>query len=78
MQQSFASPYSRLFALRENITSARWERRELCMGQDDVCTGDLVGIDRRPTIMSFGEDEDGELYIAAVSNTAPLVALSTT
>ena len=41
------------------------------MGQDDVCTGDLVGVDRRRHIVSFGEDEDGEVYIMAVSDATP-------
>ena len=41
------------------------------MGEDDVCTGDLVGVARRRNIVSFGEDEDGEVYILAVSNAAP-------
>lgn len=42
------------------------------MGQDDVCTGDLVGVARRRNIVSFGEDEDGEVYILAVSNASPV------
>ena len=41
------------------------------MGADDVCTGDLVGVARRRNIVSFGEDDDGEVYILAVSNATP-------
>ena len=33
------------------------------MGDDGVCTGELVGTERAKHILSFGEDEDGELYI---------------
>lgn len=40
------------------------------MGEDDVCTGDLVGVARRKRIiLSFGEDEDGELYVVTVRTT---------
>ena len=40
------------------------------MGQDDVCTGDLEGVAKRSRIiLSFGEDEDGELYILTVGST---------
>lgn len=41
------------------------------MGESDVCTGDLVGVDRKRHITSFGEDEDGEVYILAVDNATP-------
>ena len=41
------------------------------MGEDDVCTGDLVGVDRKRKIFSFGEDEDGEVYILASSTNRP-------
>ena len=61
----------RLFALRENVTTATWQRQELCMGESDVCTGDLVGVARKRHIASFGEDEDGEVYILAVGDATP-------
>ena len=41
------------------------------MGDDGVCTGELVGTERAKHILSFGEDEDGELYILTTSNPSP-------
>ena len=41
------------------------------MGESDVCTGDLVGVARKRHVTSFGEDEDGELYILAVDDATP-------
>ena len=41
------------------------------MGASDVCTGDLVGVARKRHVTSFGEDEDGEVYILAVDNASP-------
>ena len=52
-------------------SSGEWEHTEMCMGDDFVCTGDLVGTDRQRYILSFGEDEKGELYILTTSNPSP-------
>ena len=41
------------------------------MGDDFVCTDGLVGTGRARNILSFGEDETGELYILATSNATP-------
>ena len=41
------------------------------MGGDGVCTGELVGTERAIHILSFGEDEDGELYILTTSFPSP-------
>ena len=41
------------------------------MGDDSVCTGELVGTQRAKHILSFGEDEDGELYILTTSFALP-------
>ncbi len=41
------------------------------MGGEDVCTGDLVGGGRAHFIVSFGEDEDGEVYVLATSRASP-------
>lgn len=38
------------------------------MGDSDVCTGDLVGVNRARFVLSFGEDEDGELYVLTSSS----------
>ena len=62
---------SKLFVLQENKTSGEWQQQELCMGGDSVCTGELVGTQRVKNILSFGEDEDGELYILATAFASP-------
>ena len=33
-----------------------------------MCTGDLVGVNRARSVLSFGEDEDGELYVLTSSS----------
>ena len=60
-----------MFALRENVTSGEWDHMELCMGGDDTCTDGLVGTEREKFILSFGEDEDGELYMLTTSRAQP-------
>ena len=55
-----------MFALKEK-EDGEWESTELCMGDDTVCTDGLVGEDRERHILSFGEDEDGELYVLVTS-----------
>ena len=57
----------RMFGLRENVTSGEWKHMELCMGNSGTCTGGLVGADRERYILSFGEDEEGELYVLTTS-----------
>ena len=57
----------RVFALRENVTSGEWDHMELCMGGGDTCTDGLVGTERERFILSFGEDEEGELYMLTTS-----------
>ena len=58
-----------LLALREK--DGGWERSRLCMGDQSVCTGDLVGEERNRYLLSFGEDEDGELYVLTSSRPSP-------
>ena len=45
------------------------------MGDDSVCTGGLVGTEREKFILSFGEDEEGELYILTTSRASPTSAV---
>ena len=62
----------RVFALKEaEGEDGGWERTELCMGDSSVCTDGLVGTNRERHILSFGEDEDGELYILVTSDPSP-------
>ena len=61
---------SKVFALRESEGvggEVEWESSELCMGDSSICTDGLVGEGRKKNILSFGENEDGELYILATS-----------
>ena len=60
-----------MFALRENVTSGEWGHMELCMGGEDTCTDGLVGTEREKFILSFGEDEEGELYMLTTSRAQP-------
>ena len=46
----------------------RWQRNDLCMGDGSTCIGDLVGEERETFILSFGEDEDGEVYVLTTSS----------
>lgn len=70
----FLPYHRRLFTLRESTEegSTRWQRSNLCMGDESTCTGGLVGQEREHFVLSFGEDEDGELYILTTSNASPL------
>jgi hypothetical protein len=64
----------RVFALKEEEGEdggVRWERSELCMGDEMVCTDGLVGKERERHILSFGEDEDGEIYILVTNDASP-------
>ena len=37
------------------------------MGDENTCTDGLVGTDREKFILSFAEDEEGELYMLTTS-----------
>ncbi|XP_038074545.1 mucin-3A-like isoform X47 [Patiria miniata] len=53
--------YGRLFQLTENTTTNTWERQDICLGDSSVCKGNLLNTFPR-YIMSFAEDERGEVY----------------
>ncbi|KAL9954842.1 hypothetical protein ACROYT_G042423 [Oculina patagonica] len=57
---------SRMFTLTENKTTGLWEDKEICFGDDKYCTNKLSGEFER-YILSFGEDEEGELYILSTN-----------
>ena len=43
----------------------------VCMGDETICTDGLVGGERERFILSFGEDEEGELYMLTTSRARP-------
>ena len=68
------SEFRQLFVLREvegNDGGVSWERSRLDMGDSSTCTGDLVGQARQRYILSFGEDEDGEVYMLTARSPTP-------
>ncbi|XP_070577660.1 HHIP-like protein 2 [Ptychodera flava] len=56
-----------IFKLVENQQTETWTREEVCTGDETVCTGDLTG-SYLTRILSFGEDESGELYMLATDS----------
>ena len=52
----------RMFTLKENMKSKKWESKEVCMGDSSYCNGPGISGDYASMILSFGEDESGELY----------------
>ncbi|KAL5008854.1 hypothetical protein ScPMuIL_014435 [Solemya velum] len=52
----------RLFRLVENRETSKWQSKEVNMCGPDLCTPPLNGT-YLPHILSFGEDEDGEIYL---------------
>ncbi|XP_071483008.1 HHIP-like protein 2 [Diadema antillarum] len=57
----------RLFELTEDLTSGEWNNKDLCLGDNTVCTGNMLGTFPR-NILSFGEDEMGEIYLLSTSS----------
>nr|XP_006823756.1 PREDICTED: HHIP-like protein 2-like [Saccoglossus kowalevskii] len=55
---------SAFFKLIENKDTGEWTRDYVCLGDATVCTGDLTGV-FPDKILSYGEDENGELYMLA-------------
>ncbi|XP_023376248.1 HHIP-like protein 1 [Pteropus vampyrus] len=52
----------RLMSLRENSGTGQWRYNEICMGQGQTCEFPGLINNYHPYIISFGEDEAGELY----------------
>eukprot|EP00117_Sycon_ciliatum_P041276 scpid19666/ scgid30222/ HHIP-like protein 1 len=64
----FYGDYSsgKLFSLTEDPQSPTgWVNKEVCLGSSKTCTNRMTGQLPR-AILSFGEDEQGEIYILAV------------
>ncbi|KAH1180747.1 hypothetical protein KIL84_001681 [Mauremys mutica] len=57
----------RLMSLREDAGSGRWHYKELCMGQGQTCAFPGLLNHHVPHIISFAEDEAGELYFLATA-----------
>ncbi|XP_077993348.1 HHIP-like protein 2 isoform X1 [Glandiceps talaboti] len=62
--QYFFGDYDRgkLFKLVENVENGTWDHHSICMGDNNICNNGLTGIYPR-YLLSFGEDEAGEIYI---------------
>ncbi|KAG8448743.1 hypothetical protein GDO86_015709 [Hymenochirus boettgeri] len=52
----------RLMSLKEDIDDPQWHYTELCMGKAETCNFPKLRNSYFPYIISFGEDEAGELY----------------
>ncbi|XP_077981997.1 HHIP-like protein 2 [Glandiceps talaboti] len=58
--------FGKLFTLTENKTSGEWQSNDICMGDKIICNNGLNGTYPR-YLLSFGEDESGELYILSTT-----------
>ncbi|XP_071159989.1 HHIP-like protein 2 isoform X2 [Mytilus edulis] len=54
----------KLFSLDENITSSTWNGKQITTCGPELCVPPLTG-KYEPNIISFGEDESGELYMVS-------------
>uniref|UniRef100_A0A8C5CU06 SRCR domain-containing protein n=1 Tax=Gadus morhua TaxID=8049 RepID=A0A8C5CU06_GADMO len=55
----------RLMSLKENTTTGEWHYNEICMGKDQTCRFPKLINSYYKYIISFAEDEAGELYFLA-------------
>lgn len=55
----------RLMSLRENLSTGKWDYTEVCMGSDKACSFPKLINSYYKYIISFAEDEAGELYFLA-------------
>lgn len=55
----------RLMSLKEDALTGEWQYNEICMGQDQTCRFPKLINSYYKYIISFAEDEAGELYILA-------------
>ncbi|XP_035009446.2 HHIP-like protein 1 [Hippoglossus stenolepis] len=55
----------RLMSLKENVTTSEWHYNEICMGTDQTCRFPKLINSYYKYIISFAEDEAGELYFLA-------------
>ncbi|XP_039987119.1 HHIP-like protein 1 [Xiphias gladius] len=55
----------RLMSLKEDVTTGEWQYNEICMGTDQTCRFPRLINSYYKYIISFAEDEAGELYFLA-------------
>ncbi|XP_029028167.1 HHIP-like protein 1 isoform X1 [Betta splendens] len=55
----------RLMSLKENVSTGEWQYNEICMGRDQTCRFPKLINSYYKYIISFAEDESGELYFLA-------------
>uniref|UniRef100_A0A7N8XIR3 HHIP-like protein 1 n=1 Tax=Mastacembelus armatus TaxID=205130 RepID=A0A7N8XIR3_9TELE len=55
----------RLMSLKENVITGEWQYNEICMGRDQTCRFPKLINSYYKYIISFAEDEAGELYFLA-------------
>ncbi|NP_001161565.1 Hhip-like protein [Saccoglossus kowalevskii] len=57
----------RLFKLIEDKNTGEWNNFDICLGDNSVCNNGLIGT-FPGKILSFGEDESGEVYILSTDH----------
>ncbi|XP_075194089.1 HHIP-like protein 2 [Anomaloglossus baeobatrachus] len=62
----------RLMALHEDETTKQWTKQDICMGDKNVCAFPKLINKYSKFIISFGEDEAGELYFLSTSDPTSL------
>uniref|UniRef100_H3BD98 Si:ch211-136a13.1 n=1 Tax=Latimeria chalumnae TaxID=7897 RepID=H3BD98_LATCH len=67
----------RLMSLREDRGSGEWLYTELCMGQDQACNFPKLINNYLMYIISFAEDEAGELYFLSTGNPSAAIPAGT-
>uniref|UniRef100_A0A3B4AD39 SRCR domain-containing protein n=1 Tax=Periophthalmus magnuspinnatus TaxID=409849 RepID=A0A3B4AD39_9GOBI len=58
----------RLMSLKENTLTGEWQYNEICMGRDQTCRFPKLINSYYKYIISFAEDEAGELYFLATGS----------
>ncbi|XP_066451287.1 HHIP-like protein 2 [Eleutherodactylus coqui] len=62
----------RLMALHEDETTKQWTKQDICMGDSTVCAFPMLINTYSKFIISFAEDEAGELYFLSTSEPTSL------
>ncbi|XP_069500624.1 HHIP-like protein 1 [Ambystoma mexicanum] len=64
----------RLMSLKEDRTSGEWQYNEICMGEHQTCNFPKLINNYFPYIITFAEDEAGELYFLSTGTPSAAVA----